>query len=127
MRLALGIVVGAGCVVVLVALARGLVAALEARPSSLRARYAAEVRAGLAGIAAAWSSSSPPLVTDDDLVGLPPPVRTYLMRAGVVGKPRVVDLHAVFHARFRTARDAPWMKRASISTSSSAPIPAACS
>jgi len=109
-RLALGIVIGVGCVVVLVALARGLVAALEARPSSLRSRYAAEVRAGLAGTAAAWSSSSPPPVTDDDLLGLPPPVRTYLMRAGVVGKPRVVDLHAVFHARFRTARDAPWMK-----------------
>jgi hypothetical protein len=110
MRLVLGVLVGVGCVVVLVTLARGLVAALEARPSSLRSRYAAEVRDGLAQTAAAWRSSSPPVVTDDDLVGLPAPVRRYLMRAGVVGKPRVVDLHAVFHARFRTARDAPWMK-----------------
>jgi hypothetical protein len=109
-RLVLGLVVGVGCVVVLVALARGLIAALEARPSSLRSRYAAEVRAGLAQTAAAWTSASLPVVTDDDLVALPAPLRTYLVRAGVVGKPRVVDLHAVFHARFRTARDAPWMK-----------------
>jgi hypothetical protein len=99
-----------GTLVNLVLLAPVVLAALDARPSSLRSRYAVEVREGLARAAGEWRSASPPVVTDDDLVGLPALVRTYLMRAGVVGKPRVVDLHAVFHARFRTARDAPWMK-----------------
>jgi len=99
-----------GTIVNLVALVPVLLAALDARSTSLRSRYDAEVHDGLAQAAAAWKAASPPVVTDDDLLGLPPLVRTYLVRAGVVGKPRVVDLHAVFHARFRTARDARWMK-----------------
>jgi hypothetical protein len=99
-----------GTIVNIVLFVPVVLAALDSRSSSLRSRYAAEVRDGLAQAAAGWRASSPPVVTDDDLVGLPPLVRTYLMRAGVVGKPRVVDLHAVFHAKFRTARDARWMK-----------------
>jgi hypothetical protein len=99
-----------GTIVNVIALVPVLLAGLDARPSSFPSRYATEVREGLAQTAAAWSSTRPPIVTDDDLVGLPAPVATYLRRAGVVGKPRVVDFHAVFRARFRTARDAPWMK-----------------
>jgi hypothetical protein len=99
-----------GTIVNLVVLVPVVLAALDARSSSLRSRYAAEVRDGLSQAAATWKASSPRVVTDDDIAHLPPLVRTYLMRAGVVGKPRVVDLHAVFHARFRTARGARWMK-----------------
>jgi hypothetical protein len=99
-----------GTIVNVAVLVPVLLAALDARASSLRSRYAAEVRDGLAETAARWRAAPPPVVTDDDLAGLPAPLRAYLQRVGVVGKPRVVDFHAVFRARFRTARDAPWMK-----------------
>jgi hypothetical protein len=102
MRLALA------AVMVLLVAAAALVL-VGPRASSLRARYRADVAAGLARTNADWAGRSPPVVTDDDLAPLPAPVATYLRRAGIVGKPRVVDLHAIFHARFRTARDAPWM------------------
>jgi hypothetical protein len=98
-------------VVVLVVAAVALVL-LGPRVSTLRARYQAEVRAGIARTADAWAGRAPPAVTDDDLARLPAPVAAYLRRAGVVGKPRVVDLHAVMRARFRMARDAPWMDAA---------------
>jgi hypothetical protein len=99
-----------GTIVNVVALVPVLLAALDARASSLPSRYAADVRQGLAREAREWSGERPPIVTEDDLVPLPRAVSTYLRRAGVVGKPRVVDLHAVFRARMRTARDAPWME-----------------
>jgi len=89
--------------VVLVALALVL---LDLRPSSLRSRYRADVRDATARAAAAPAA---PAVTEADLAPLPPPVQTYLRRAGVLGKPRVRALHAQFHARFRMKPDAPWM------------------
>lgn len=89
-----------------VAVVGGLVAV---RASSLPSRYASEVREALAGEARALSGQRTLVVTDDDLARLPALVATYLRRAGVVGRPRVVDFHAVFRARMRTARDAPWM------------------
>jgi hypothetical protein len=82
-----------------------LVALAELRPSSLRSRYEADVREAEA--IAATLPSQP--VTEQDLLAVPEPVRTYLRRAGVVGKPRPALLHARFRARMRTAPDAGWM------------------
>jgi hypothetical protein len=85
------------------------VVALRARASRLRTTYATEVRAGLMRAAREWPAGAP-IVADEDLLPLPEPVRTYLRRAGVVGKPRVTDFRVVFRGRFRQARNAPWMK-----------------
>jgi hypothetical protein len=82
-----------------------LIALADLRPSSLRSRYEAEVRDAEA--AAASLPTQP--VTEQDLQAVPEPVRAYLRRAGVVGKPRPALLHARFRARMRTAADAGWM------------------
>jgi hypothetical protein len=73
---------------------------------SLRARYDADVRAATAR---ALAGPARPPVAEADLLRLPAPVRLYLRRAGVVGKPRVRALHAVFRARMRMTPDAGWM------------------
>jgi hypothetical protein len=78
----------------------------ELRPSSLRSTYLADVRR-FQSAGAMFPSGT---LTEADLQPLPPPVRTYLRRAGVVGKPRVRSVHVVFEARMRRAPDAPWMK-----------------
>lgn len=48
-------------------------------------------------------------VTDEDLVGLPPPTQDYLRFMGVVGRPRDWSFRARFVGRFRRAPDARWM------------------
>jgi hypothetical protein len=77
----------------------------DLRPSSLRTRYDADVRDAIA----ASDITSPDLVTEAQLAPLPEPVKNYLRRAGVVGRPHVRSLRARFDARMRTAPDAPWM------------------
>lgn len=49
------------------------------------------------------------LITESDLVGLPPPVQRYLMFSGVIGKPHIVTAHVQYKGRFRTAKDKSWM------------------
>lgn len=71
----------------------------------MKARYREEV----AALVAASPADNPPVVTDADLAPLPPLVARYLRRAGVVGRPRVVNVHAVFTAQMRNGRDQPWM------------------
>jgi hypothetical protein len=90
-------------VVVLIPVALSLV---DLRPSSLRSRYAAEVQRLVSGMAPAASAAP---VTEAELAPLPPQVQTYLRRAGVVGRPHVRHLHAVFSARMRSRPDATWM------------------
>ncbi|HEX2657791.1 MAG TPA: DUF6544 family protein, partial [Polyangia bacterium] len=51
-----------------------------------------------------------PVITDADLVPLPPAIATFLRRAGVVGKPRPRSVHAFFRARMRNGPHDPWMK-----------------
>lgn len=51
----------------------------------------------------------PPSVTEADLVHLPPPVRAWLRRAGVVGQPRVHGFAARLTGRVRAGPDEPWM------------------
>ena len=72
-------------------------------PVSLHAAYGRDVRAG--GLRTALV----PLVSEEGLVGLPPPVRRYLQLAGVVGQPRVRDFRVTMHGRIRRDRDKPWM------------------
>lgn len=86
--------------VVLVALAPSL---LDLRPSSFRSLYRQEVARGLAR----GTFTAP--VTEADLSKLPPQLRTYLRRVGVVGKPRVHDFRAAWRAQMKSKPGGAWM------------------
>ena len=75
-------------------------------PGSLRDRFVAEVRQRTAAIRA---SAGSPLITDGDLARLPDPVRRYLGRAGVVGRPRPLAYQVTFTGRIRGGPDEAWM------------------
>lgn len=83
-----------------------LVAALDARPSGFRSRFARDRDALLAASTRAPAS----LVTEADLAPLPPLVQTYLRRRGAVGQPRVRSLRVTFKAQMRSSATAPWMQ-----------------
>lgn len=87
----------------LLTLAVVVVAFLGTSSSSLRAEYQREVARGLARTGPA------PLVTEADLEPFPPAVRTYLRRAGCVGKPRVRNYRVRFAATMRFGRGKPWL------------------
>ena len=72
-------------------------------PLSLRAEYAEAVRAGLA------RAPAPRLVGDNDLLGLPEPVRKYLRLSGSVGQPQVFNFRANWKGRIRGSASEPWM------------------
>ncbi len=74
-------------------------------PLSLRAEFEHDVSR------ARTSPASPPraAVTESDLAALPDPVRRYLRRAGVVGRPPVHDFRATWTGRIRSGPDDPWM------------------
>jgi hypothetical protein len=61
------------------------------------------------------------MVAEADLAPLPPVVRNYLRRAGVVGKPRVCNVRLEFRAEMRGAPDAPWMPARALQYSFFAP------
>ena len=84
-------------------LAAVVVAFMAEGPVSLHAAYDRDVREG--------GLRNPPvgLVSDDDLIHLPPPVRRYLEVAGVVGQPRVRDFQVWMHGRIRRDRESAWM------------------
>ena len=83
-----------------------VIAMAEWLPSSLRSQYE---RAAAQGYAAD-TVTAPPLVTEADLVALPAPVRRWLKRTGIVGKPRVRNLRLTFVAQMRGGPDEPWMQ-----------------
>lgn len=56
-----------------------------------------------------WPAASAEVVTEADLAPLPEPVRRYLHRAGVVGRPRVNDFRLGWVGRIRSGPDAAWM------------------
>lgn len=58
-----------------------------------------------------WPASLPAqtLVEASELQGLPPVVRQWLLRAGVVGKPRVVTAHAQQQGKLRTQPGGDWL------------------
>jgi hypothetical protein len=49
------------------------------------------------------------VVSEAELGPLPPPVQRYLRYVGVVGKPRVQNLHAIFRGQMRSTPTGPWM------------------
>jgi hypothetical protein len=79
-------------------------AALDARPSSVRSTFEREVARALGR-----ADEDARVVTADDLHRLPAPVRVYLQRVGVVGQARVKNLHATFKAKIRGGPDDAWM------------------
>ena len=71
-------------------------------PLSLRAEYEHHLKHE-------WPWVDPRLVTEADLAAVPGPVRRYLRRAEVVGRPRVTDFRATFTGRIRSGPDSAWM------------------
>jgi hypothetical protein len=72
-------------------------------PASLHAAYDRDVREG------ASRDTFVRLVSDEDLIGLPPQIQRYLRLAGVVGQPEVRDFQVRMHGRIRRDRNLPWM------------------
>src|SRR5579864_9273590 len=65
-----------------------------ARRGSFRSAHRRDAEEGLGRF------RNPRVVTESDLERLPAPVRRYLRYAGVVGRPAVVNLYAVFDGDF---------------------------
>lgn len=80
-----------------------IVALLGATPSSFASVYRREVDRGLA------RAHPMPLVTEADLLPLPPAVRRYLRYTGAVGKSRVQSLRARFRGEMKPGPTAGWM------------------
>jgi hypothetical protein len=71
---------------------------------SFRARYEEDVAHRLAQV------RRKVLVTEEDLADLPPLLRTYLHRVGVVGHPRVQNFRARFRGELRSSHESGWMQ-----------------
>lgn len=82
-----------------------LVTALDTRSSSFSSRFAHDRNALLAR-----TTLRAPLVTEADLIPLPPLMQTYLRQVGAVGRPRVRNLRVTFNAQMRSSATSPWMK-----------------
>jgi uncharacterized protein DUF6544 len=72
-------------------------------PHGFGAEYRRRVHAALDGPAPHG------LVTEADLVHLPPVLAGYLRRCGAVGQPRVANFRAALHGRIRSGPTKPWM------------------
>ena len=81
-----------------------LLLAADARPGSFRSRFAQDRDALLMS-----AERTATLVTEADLVSLPPLMRTYLRRVGAVGRPHVHNLRVRFDAQMRSSAASPWM------------------
>lgn len=79
---------------------------LFSRGRSLQSLYQAEVRAELAN----HPAGSPPLLTEQDIAGLPPPVQRYFRANGYVGKPHTQNMRLRWkEMRLKRSQDADWM------------------
>jgi hypothetical protein len=74
-------------------------------PLSLRAEFEHDLKRVWPPVRSASSDA----VAEADLDRLPDPVQRYLRRAGVVGRPPVVDFRATWTGRIRGAPDKAWM------------------
>jgi hypothetical protein len=103
------IVYGVGIAVVVVvacALALPSIARVgDLRPGSFRSQFVRD-RATL------LARPTRPLgvVTEEDVVSLPPLMQTYLRRSGAVGRPRVHNMRIEFNAQMRSGPTEPWMQ-----------------
>lgn len=74
-------------------------------PLSLRAEFERDLRR----IWPTTQAASTMPVVEADLAPLPGPVQRYLRRAGVLGRPRVIDFRATWTGRMRSAPGSAWM------------------
>ena len=79
-----------------------LLAAIDARPSRFRSRFARDHAALLARPTQTVAS-----VSDADIASLPPLYQKYLRRIGAVGRPPVRNMRVRFNARMRGCAPAP--------------------
>jgi len=79
-----------------------LVIALAWLAGATRRTYHAEVRHRLP------AGGAERVIQPSDLEGLPPPVRRYLERAGVIDRPQTENLRAVWRGRMRRSPEGPW-------------------
>lgn len=85
-----------------------ILAMADLHASSLRSRYETDVAAALSPPDRPVTAPAP--VTAEDLAGLPEPVRRWLTRVGVVGRPRVLDARIRFDGLLRSGPDEGWMR-----------------
>ena len=73
----------------------------------MRSRY----RRGVAGVLPEHptDAADSPMLTEADLLGLPPQISTYLHRTGSIGNPRVAWVRVAMHGRIRASAGGPWM------------------
>jgi hypothetical protein len=98
-----------GTVANVIVLVPVLVAAADRRPGSLRSIYAREVAREAAIRARSPEDPGEPLA-EAELDPLPEPVRRWLRRVEVVGRPVPRSVHVAFEARIRGTPDDPWME-----------------
>ena len=72
-------------------------------PTSFRAQYERDVRAGAARLVEA------PLLTEADVAPLPEPVQRYLRATAMVGQPRIQNYRVRLSGRIRSGPGARWM------------------
>ncbi|MDR8389826.1 hypothetical protein NC796_01670 [Aliifodinibius sp. S!AR15-10] len=68
-------------------------------PTSYENRFKSEVKKGLSRY------STPELLTEDELVHLPPPVQKYIRYCGAIGKEKLHNFRAEFQGKFKTSPD----------------------
>ena len=95
-----------------------LLAAIDARPSRFRSRFARDHAALLARPTQTVDS-----VSDADIASLPPLDQKYLRRIGAVGRPPVRNMRVRFYARMRGCADARQRHRRMDAGNGGAPIP----
>lgn len=61
-------------------------------------------------VTASTANRLPSSLTEDDLSGLPDPVRRYIITSGAVGRPRPRHVHARWRGRIRGGPDEAWME-----------------
>lgn len=93
----------AGTIANVIVLLAVLVGFFAEGPTSLPARFDAEVARGRARSAPARA------IRDEDLAPLPAPVQRYLRAVGVVGQPAPRGFRAYFRGRIRSSASATWM------------------
>jgi hypothetical protein len=71
--------------------------------TSFKTTYKAEAEKGIARL-----TPMPPLV-ENDLAALPEAVQHYLRYTGTLGKPRVLNMHAVISGKMKLAQKGRWM------------------
>ncbi len=72
-------------------------------PGSFHAQWVRGTKATLAS-----ERNAPPIVTQDDLDGLPEPLAAYIRKSGAIGRPRPERIYLEFHGRIRADRHGRW-------------------